>query len=136
MSWLKSLNTFLRDQLAKYDKVIVLGDFNIAPADIDVHNPMLWEESVLCSKKEREAFHKILELGFIDCFRQLHPDETLYSWWDYRMAAFRRNMGLRIDHILANTPLLPHCTKCYIDKAPRTWERPSDHAPVVAEFKI
>lgn len=115
--------------------MIVLGDFNIAPDDIDVYDPKAWENSVLFSKPEREAFKQMLAVGFKDCFRELAPDEQSFSWWDYRMNAFRRKMGLRIDHILASDALFPACKSCYIDAAPRKWERPSDHAPVVAEFK-
>ena len=122
--------------LKKYPNLIVLGDFNIAPDNIDVHDPATWANSVLCSKPERDAFQKMLEIGFKDCFRQLSPNEQSYSWWDYRMNAFRRNMGLRIDHVLASDELFADCTSCHIDKAPRKWERPSDHAPVIAEFKL
>lgn len=136
LHWLERLNAFLEQKLITYPKLIVLGDFNIAPNEIDVHDPNLWDGQVLFSQPERKAFHEMLKIGFSDCFRQLNPQEKSYSWWDYRMNAFKRNMGLRIDHILASKALASDCMKCYIDKAPRTWERPSDHAPVVAEFRL
>lgn len=136
LHWLEKLDSFLIAQLKKYPKMIILGDFNIAPEEIDVYDPKAWENSVLFSAPEREAFQGMLKVGFKDCFRQLAPDEPSYSWWDYRMNAFRRKMGLRIDHILASDALFPACKSCHIDPAPRKWERPSDHAPVVAEFKL
>ncbi len=114
----------------------MLGDFNIAPAEIDVHDPAFWDGQVLFSQPERKAFKDMLDVGFQDCFRELNPGEKAYSWWDYRMNAYRRNMGLRIDHILASNTLAAQCEKCFIDKAPRAWERPSDHAPVIAEFHL
>jgi exodeoxyribonuclease III len=136
LNWLEKLHDFLKSQLKQYPKMIILGDFNIAPKDIDVYDPKAWENSVLFSEPERDAFQNMLKLGFKDCFRALAPDEQSYSWWDYRMNAFRRKMGLRIDHILASDALFPECSSCHIDPAPRKWERPSDHAPVVAEFKL
>jgi len=136
LNWLRSLYSFLKTELKEYSKIIMLGDFNIAPEEIDVHDPKLWEGQVLFSDKERKAFSEILQLGFTDCFRSLLPAEKAFSWWDYRMNAFKRNMGLRIDHILVNSSFSKNCSKCYIDKIPRSWERPSDHAPVVAEFSL
>ncbi len=134
LNWLKHLTAFLKIQLKKQAKIIILGDFNIAPAEIDVHNPKRWEGQVLFSEKERAALQDISKLGFVDCFRELNKTEPGFTWWDYRLNAFQRNWGLRIDHILASPALAAHCKKCYVDKIPRTWERPSDHAPVVAEF--
>src|SRR5690606_26537861 len=134
LQWLKALDVYLNAQLKQYPKMLLLGDFNIAPQEIDVHDPAAWKDSVLFSKPERDAFQAMLDLGFKDCFRQLSPEEQVYSWWDYRMNAFRRNLGLRIDHILASNEMFATCQSCYIDKAPRKWERPSDHAPVIAEF--
>lgn len=134
LNWLKHLDLFLKQELKKHPKMIVLGDFNIAPDRIDVHDPKLCEGQVLFSEPERKAFKEMLKVGFKDSFRELNPSEGNFTWWDYRMNAFKRNRGLRIDHILASTALSSHCVKCDIDKAPRTWERPSDHAPVVAEF--
>lgn len=136
LSWLKQLDDYLKIELKKFPKTVLLGDFNIAPDNIDVHDPSVWQDSVLFSKNEREAFQSLLDIGFKDCFRQLAPKDQSYSWWDYRMNAFRRNLGLRIDHILASNDMFASCTRCYIDKAPRKWERPSDHAPVIAEFNI
>jgi exodeoxyribonuclease-3 len=132
LNWLKHLDVYLRQELKKHPKVIVLGDFNIAPQEIDVHDPKQWEGCVLFSVPERKAFQEVLGTGLVDCFRRLHPEEQAFSWWDYRLNAFKRKMGLRIDHILASSAL--SCLSCQIDKAPRGWERPSDHAPVVAEF--
>lgn len=136
LNWLEKLDSLLKGQLKKFPNMVILGDFNIAPEDIDVYDPKAWEGSVLFSKLEREAFQQMLNIGFHDCFRELAPDEQSFSWWDYRMHAFRRKMGLRIDHILASDKLFPACKKCHIDPAPRKWERPSDHAPVMAEFKL
>ena len=132
LNWLEKLDNFLKSELIKYPKLIVLGDFNIAPYDIDVHDPKFWEGQVLFSQPERKALQTILQHGLHDRFRQLNPKEKSFTWWDYRLNAFRRNMGLRIDHIFASTSL--QCTQCYIDKVPRAWDRPSDHAPVIAEF--
>ncbi len=111
-----------------------MGDFNITPDDRDVHDPDSWKDKILCSKKERQALQSILELGFTDTFRLFEQEENSFSWWDYRAAAFRRNMGLRIDLILASNALGPNCSFSSIDKEPRRNERPSDHAPVIAEF--
>lgn len=134
LNWLTHLRLFLESELKKHAKLIVLGDFNIAPEDQDVHDPKAWEGCVLVSDQERAALRKWMDLGLQDCFR-LHPQpEKSYSWWDYRMNAFKRNRGLRIDHILASPELSIKCTKSFIDKTPREWERPSDHTPVVAEF--
>lgn len=134
LNWLKYLDRFLQNEIKNHNKFIILGDFNIAPAENDVHDPGFFEGQVLFSEQERGAFRSILELGFKDCFR-LHaqPDKS-FSWWDYRMNSFKRNMGLRIDHILASSFLADQCHRCYIDKEPRGWERPADHAPVIAEF--
>lgn len=134
LHWLKNLDKFLKHELTKHSKIIVLGDFNIAPEEIDVHDPAQWDGQVLFSQPERQAFREMLEVGFTDCFRLHSPNDKSYSWWDYRMNAFKRNRGLRIDHILASNALSNQCQRCYIDKAPRTLERPSDHTPVVAEF--
>jgi exodeoxyribonuclease-3 len=134
MNWIQNIQSFIQNELKRYPKLIVLGDFNIAPEEQDVHDPKAWEGSVLFSEKERAALQGLMALGLKDCFR-LHPQpEKSFSWWDYRMNAFKRNRGLRIDHILASHNLSEKCTKCFIDKTPRDWERPSDHAPVVAEF--
>jgi exodeoxyribonuclease-3 len=134
LNWLKKLYDFLQVELKKYSHMIVLGDFNIAPEAVDVYDPQEWEGRVLYSEQERQAFHGILQLGLRDCFRLQPQTEKSFSWWDYRLNAFKRNRGLRIDHILASHVLATRCTKCVIDKRPRAWERPSDHAPVIAQF--
>jgi exodeoxyribonuclease-3 len=112
-----------------------LGDFNVAPEDRDVHDPKAWEGQVLFSAPEREAFGKLIGLGLKDAFRLFEQPERSYTWWDYRMNAFRRKMGLRIDHILLSEALAQACTACTIDAEPRRSERPSDHAPVIAEIR-
>lgn len=136
LSWLSALTGFLKEELRRHDKLVVLGDFNIAPADEDVHDAQKWGEAILCSPKERAALKTLLDLGLSDVFRQFEQPEKTYSWWDYRAAGFRRNAGLRIDLILATSDLSKNCTASFVDKEPRGWERPSDHAPVVAEFDI
>jgi len=136
LGWLGKLREYLKHQLGQYDKLVAVGDFNIAPEDRDVHDPELWRGAVLCSDAERSAFRELLELGLVDTFRLFDQNEAAFSWWDYRQAAFRRNMGLRIDHILANDTMAAACTSSAVDKEPRRWERPSDHAPAVAEFKL
>jgi exodeoxyribonuclease III len=136
LSWLEALNGFLEQELNQHEKLVVLGDFNIAPADEDVHNAEKWGEAILCSPQERKALKKLIDLGLSDVFRQFEQAEKTFSWWDYRAAGFRRNAGLRIDLILASDELSKNCTASYVDKEPRSWERPSDHAPVVAEFDI
>jgi exodeoxyribonuclease-3 len=128
------LRDFLEDELSRHEKLIVLGDFNIAPADEDVHDAEKWGEGILCSPKEREALVKLMGLGLTDVFRTFDQPEKSFSWWDYRAAGFRRNAGLRIDLILASDAMAKYCNASYVDKEPRAWERPSDHAPVVAEF--
>lgn len=134
MSWLTALHAWLEQELVRYPKLALLGDYNIAPEDRDVHDPKAWEGNVLVSVPERENFQRLIGLGLRDSFRLFDQDEKSYSWWDYRMMAFRRNMGLRIDHILISEPLVAQCKGCIIDKAPRKLERPSDHTPVVVEL--
>ncbi|MDH4284007.1 MAG: exodeoxyribonuclease III [Gallionellaceae bacterium] len=134
LAWLDSLHAWLKEELQRYPKLVLLGDFNIAPEDRDVYDPKAWEGNVLVSEPERAEFKKLEQLGFKDSFRQFEQPEKSYSWWDYRMMAFRRNMGLRLDHILLSAPLAETCTSCTIDRAPRKLEQPSDHAPVVAEL--
>lgn len=119
LNWLKHLDLYLKHEVKKHRKMLVLGDFNIAPDDIDVHNPAEWEGSVLFSAPERQAFKDMLAVGFQDVFRVLSPALQAYSWWDYRMNAFKRNRGLRIDHILVSNALMPQCKQCMIDKMPR-----------------
>jgi exodeoxyribonuclease III len=136
LTWLEHMTAFIAEQLKTHPKLIVLGDFNIAPQLIDVHDPAMWEGKVLFSEPERALFSKLLNLGLIDSFRQFSPDAKAFSWWDYRLFAFKRNLGLRIDHILISNALHQACRHCYIDITPRAWERPSDHAPVIAEFNL
>lgn len=134
MRWLNALQTWLMAELEKYPNLILLGDYNIAPDDRDCHDPVAWQGQILVSPAERAAFQALLGLGLHDSFRLFEVAEGHFSWWDYRMAGFRRNLGMRIDHILVSDALKPSCVACVIDKAPRKLERPSDHTPVVLEF--
>lgn len=134
MDWLQALQVWLRDELKANTRLALLGDFNIAPEDQDVHDPKAWEGQNLVSPQEREQFQKLLALGLHDSFRQFEQAPKSYSWWDYRMMAFRRNAGLRIDHVLLSNALREKCMASTIDKTPRGWEQPSDHAPVIVEI--
>jgi exodeoxyribonuclease-3 len=134
LNWLKSLRNFLEAEMQRHENVVVLGDFNIAPADADVYDPEKWGDAILCSPLERQALGKLFDLGLTDVFRKFEHPEGTFSWWDYRAAGFRRNAGLRIDLILTSDGMTERCKASYVDKEPRAWERPSDHAPVVAEF--
>jgi len=134
LDWLEKLRSYVAAELSRHPRLVVLGDFNIAPEDRDVHDPEAWRGKVLCSDPERAALGALLELGLSDLFRLFDQEERLFSWWDYRMLGFRRNHGLRIDLILGSRSLAQACTSCSIDKEPRRRERPSDHTPVVAEF--
>ncbi len=136
LAWLDALHVWLKHELIRYPKLVLLGDYNIAPEDRDVHDPKAWEGNVLVSEPERQQFRNLVQLGLHDSFRQFEQAEKSYSWWDYRMMGFRRNRGLRIDHILISEPLIALCKSCVIDKAPRKLERPSDHTPVVAELSL
>lgn len=136
LRWLKALRIWLRAELAQYPPLLVLGDFNIAPEDRDVHDPQAWVGSVHVSEPEREALGDLLRIGLIDVFRQFDQPPQTFSWWDYRAGALRRNHGLRIDLILASAGLAARCTGCGIDRAARSAERASDHAPVIANFDI
>jgi exodeoxyribonuclease-3 len=136
LAWLEAMQDFIQQEMTKYDKVVVVGDFNIAPEDLDVHDPKQWEGSVLVSHQERLAFMKLLRRGLVDGVRLHHPAESLYSWWDYRAAAFRRGLGLRIDHVLLSPSLRPYCMNSGIDVTPRKHSRPSDHAPVWVTLNI
>ena len=134
LDWLKHFTLWLKKEMGSYPDIIIAGDFNIAPQDIDCHDPEAWKNSVLVSPKEREAFQRIIDLGLLDSFRAVNPSEIQYSWWDYRMAGFRRNLGMRIDHILTNKNLANKIKASTIDKEPRKVERPSDHTPVIIEL--
>jgi exodeoxyribonuclease-3 len=136
LDWLGRLRRFFDDHCDVSSEALICGDFNVAPEDRDVHDPALWAGKILCSEPERASLQKIQEWGLVDLFRQHHQEPGFFSWWDYRGGAFRRNHGLRIDHIWATPALARKCVAAWIDKIPRTLERPSDHAPVVAEFKL
>jgi exodeoxyribonuclease-3 len=134
LRWFDALARWMESDLRQRPRLAVLGDFNIAPEDRDVHNPKRWEGGIHVSPPEREAFRRLLDIGFKDAFRLFEQPEKEFSWWDYRLMAFQRGWGLRIDEILLSPELAGRCTSCSIDKAPRALERPSDHAPVIAEI--
>lgn len=134
LDWMNKVTHFIEQELKKYSKLVVLGDFNIAPEDRDVHLKELWEGHVLVSQPERLALQKMIATGLQDSFRLLENGEGHYTWWDYRAGGFRRNNGLRIDHILLSDALAKQCHGCHIDKSLRSLERPSDHVPVLAEI--
>lgn len=136
LHWLERVTDWLASECQEHENLVVLGDFNIAPDDRDVYDPEEWHERILCSTSERNALGKILDLGLVDTFRMFEQEERTWSWWDYRMNMFRRKLGLRIDLVLASAAMAKRCTASYIDIEPRRQERPSDHAPAVAEFKI
>lgn len=136
LGWFTALRNWLQAEMAAHEHLVVLGDFNVAPEDCDVYDPEAWGEAVLCSAAERAALGQVMALGLVDIFRQFEQPERAFSWWDYRAGRFRRNAGLRIDLILASPALAPLCTASYVDTEPRGWQRPSDHAPVVAEFDL
>ncbi|MEO5596256.1 MAG: exodeoxyribonuclease III [Lysobacteraceae bacterium] len=131
LRWLAAVRDWLAEEIAQFPQLVVLGDFNIAPDDRDVHDPKRWREKILCSIPERDALQAILALGLHDSFRLLHADGGHYSWWDYRLLAFDRGWGLRIDLVLVSDALRERCSAALIDLAPRGWERPSDHTPVL-----
>ncbi|HRP96972.1 MAG TPA: exodeoxyribonuclease III [Rhodocyclaceae bacterium] len=134
LRWLAALNEWLREELKAHQRLVLTGDFNIAPEPRDAHPD--WSDDIHVSPPERAAFAALIELGLVDAFRLFDQPDASYSWWDYRMGAFRRNFGLRIDHILVSAALRDACRSCAIDKAPRKLERPSDHAPVIAELEL
>ncbi|MBU3579817.1 exodeoxyribonuclease III [Polynucleobacter sp. 73C-SIWE] len=135
LDWLSKLQTWLTEELQQNQRLALLGDFNIAPADADVHDPKAWEGQNLVSPPERNAFQELINLGFSDSFRMFEQAPKTFSWWDYRMMGFRRNAGMRIDHILLSEDLREKCSASVVDKEPRTWEQPSDHAPVIATIQ-
>ena len=136
LDWLSRLEVFTGELLQNYDKLILLGDFNITPADADVHDPEGWRDRILCSRPERDALTGLLAHGLTDTFRLFEQERHSFSWWDYRAGDFAHNRGLRIDLILASTPLSRYCADSWIDIAPRQQQRPSDHTPVAAEFRL
>lgn len=136
LAWLETLRAYLARELSTHALLAVVGDFNVAPEERDVHDPRLWRNQVLFSEPERDALHAVMNAGVVDLFRRFEQPPASYSWWDYRQGAFRRNLGLRIDLILCSEPLAARGRSCTIDKTPRGRERPSDHAPVVADFAL
>jgi len=134
LGWLEALQGWIADELLRHPALVLVGDFNIAPEDRDVHDPALWAGQALCTPEERAHFQRLIALGLHDAFRLFEQAPKSWSWWDYRNLAFRKNQGLRIDHILVSTALASRVTACHIDKLPRKNERPSDHAPVVVEL--
>jgi len=136
LNWLAAFRRWLEEELKRNPRLALLGDYNIAPADEDVHDPKAWEGQILCSPKEREAFGKLLALGLKDSFRMFAQPDKSFTWWDHRMNGFKRDRGLRIDHILLSSELALRCRACSIDLEPRRLERPSDHAPVMAELQL
>jgi exodeoxyribonuclease-3 len=135
LRWIAALNGWLRVELARSPQLALLGDYNVAPEERDVHDPKAWEGQVLFSEPERQAFRDLVALGLVDSFRLFEQPERSYTWWDYRMLAFRRKAGLRIDHILLSRALAARCTACTIDVEPRRLEQPSDHAPVIVTLQ-
>lgn len=136
LAWLEALTQWLKTEMASHEKLALLGDYNIAPQDIDVHDPAKWDGQVLVSEPERAAFQALLDLGLTDSYRLFDQPEKSFSWWDYRGFGFRKNAGMRIDHILLSKKLVPLCRACVIDREPRKNERPSDHTPVIASLTI
>jgi exodeoxyribonuclease III len=134
LKWIAALTVWLKHELTRHPRLALLGDFNIAPEDRDVHDPKAWEGQNLVSEPERAGYRDLLALGFVDAFRSLEPAGGIFTWWDYRMNAFKRKMGMRIDHILLSPELAKRLTACTIDIEPRRLERPSDHAPIIAEL--
>src|SRR5437773_6876991 len=134
LEWMHRLRRFFDENYDTNSPVLLCGDFNVAPEDRDVHDPRLWRNRILCSQPERAALQHVKDWGFTDTFRQHTKEGGHYSWWDYRAGGFRRNLGLRIDHIWVSAPLAARNQSTRIDKQTRQWERPSDHAPVIAEF--
>ena len=134
MRWLDALRAWVAQELAAHPQLVLMGDFNIAPEDRDVYDPVAWAGQIHCTPEEREHFRRLVALGLHDAFRLFEQPPKSWSWWDYRNLAFRKNQGLRIDHILVSEALKARVSACSIDKAPRKNERPSDHAPVVVEL--
>lgn len=132
MGWLDAFHSWISEEAANHPQLAVVGDYNIAPEDRDVHDPAAWEGMVHVSERERAALQRLLDIGLTDAFRLFEQPEKSYSWWDYRGLGFRLNKGLRIDHILLSPALVQRCTACVIDRTPRKWEQPSDHTPVIA----
>ncbi len=133
MKWINALKTYVQDELKTHDKLVLLGDYNIAPADIDIHDPDRWRDKIMCSDEERAHFQDLLDMGLHDSLRELHPDEPMLSWWDYRANAFRRRWGIRIDHLLVTSNIKVIDGGVHAEE--RAKERPSDHAPAWIEIQ-
>ncbi len=135
LAWFDRMASWLSEQVLTYPNLAIVGDYNIAPADEDVHDPKRWQGQVLVSAPERDAFARLIDLGLTDSFRLFEQPEKSFSWWDYRLNGYKRNAGLRIDHVLLSKPLAERCHACVIDRGPRENEQPSDHAPVIASLR-
>jgi exodeoxyribonuclease-3 len=136
LDWVKRLRKYFDENFSTKKSVLLCGDLNIAPHELDVWKPSLWKDKMHFTKPEREAIQDLKKWGFVDVFRQINDDAREYSWWDYFHHSFEKDQGLRIDHIWVSPPLAETCVDCWIDKEPRALEHPSDHAPVVAEFRL
>ncbi|WP_119353364.1 exodeoxyribonuclease III [Azohydromonas sediminis] len=136
LRWIEALRDWVKAELAAHPQLVLLGDFNIAPEDRDVYDPVAWAGQIHCTDEERAHFRELLGVGLVDAFRLFEQPPKSWTWWDYRNLAFRKNQGLRIDHVLVSEALKPKVTACTIDKAPRKAERPSDHAPVIVELAV
>ncbi|MDR1967438.1 MAG: endonuclease/exonuclease/phosphatase family protein, partial [Burkholderiaceae bacterium] len=136
MSWLRALRDWLREELALHPRLVLLGDFNIAPQDRDSFDPVGLAETIHHTSAERDHFQALLRLGLSDAFRLFEQPDKSFSWWDYRMLGYQKNRGLRIDHILVSAPLAAQATACSIDRTPRKWPKPSDHAPITLTLTL
>jgi exodeoxyribonuclease-3 len=134
LAWYERLTNCLREKEGALERVVVCGDFNVAPNDVDVHDPALWRGAIMCSEEERAAFRAVCAVGLADTLRLHHPEPGIFSWWDYRMLSFPKNRGLRIDAVLAGSELVAKCSDAGVDREMRKGKDPSDHAPVWAEF--
>jgi exodeoxyribonuclease III len=136
LAWFKAFAAWLKQEKQTHRNIAVLGDYNVAPKDEDVHNPEKWIGQILVSEPERAALAELVDLGFTDAFRLFEQPAKSFSWWDYRLNSFKRNAGVRIDHVLLSESLVPQCKSCVIDKGPRGNEQPSDHTPVIATLSV
>ena len=136
LAWMEKLRQFLAQRFAPDRPLLLCGDFNVAPSDLDVWDPELWRGKILFSEPEKQAFQGLLDWGLVDCLRRVYPTQRVYTWWDYRQGAFHRGWGMRLDHILATAPLAARCQEVVVDREARKGEKPSDHAPILATFKL
>ena len=136
LRWMAALKEWLHAERAKHEKLVVAGDYNVAPEDRDIHDPRAWEGQVMCSVPERDAFRAIASIGLVDAFRLFEQPPKSFTWWDYRMLGFQKGRGLRIDHVLVSEPMKRACVACTIDRDERKKKQPSDHAPVIATFEL